>query len=252
MSEKLLSTISSNFKNILRKIVRFPASAQEITDFSQEFRQISFAQSGEDLIIDYIFKLRGISHPSYIDIGANHPFYLSNTAHFYLKGCRGINVEANPNLIIDFTKFRDKDINLNCGVGVREEKLDFFIISDPTLSTFSQPEAEAVTKTGKYSIVENKKIKTYTIEHLLKTYCQGNLPDFLSIDVEGFDFEIIKTIDFDFYKPKVICVESHNYSPIGAGTKREYLIDYIVSKNYHEYADTGLNSILVEKSFWFV
>jgi FkbM family methyltransferase len=252
MTKNLLPRMSSNLKNILKRIVGLPTSAQEISDFSQEFRQISFAQSGEDLIIDYIFKLRGISHPSYIDIGANHPFYLSNTAHFYLKGCRGINVEANPNLIIDFTKFRDKDINLNCGVGVREEKLDFFIISDPTLSTFSQSEADAVTKTGTYSILETKKVKTYTIEHLLKTYCHNYLPDFLSIDVEGFDFEIIKTIDFDLYKPKVICVESHNYSPIGAGNKREDLIDYILSKNYHEYADTGLNSILVEKNFWFI
>lgn len=252
MIEKLLPSMSSNFKNILKRIVRLPTSAQEISEFSQEFRQISFAQSGEDLIIDYIFKLRGISHPSYIDIGANHPFYLSNTAHFYLKGCRGINIEANPNLIINFSKFRDEDINLNCGVGIREEELDFFIISDSTLSTFSQSEAETVTKTGKYSVVEKKKIKTYTIEHLLKTYCQYNLPDFLSIDVEGFDLEIIKTLDFDFYHPKVICVESHNYSPIGAGNKREDLIDYILSKNYHEYADTGLNSILVEKKFWFV
>jgi FkbM family methyltransferase len=218
----------------------------------QEFGAMSFSQSGEDLIIDYLFRLRGISHPSYIDIGANHPFYLSNTAYFYLKGCRGINIEANPDLIDSFIKARSEDINLNCGVGITEEELDFFIINDPTLSTFSQFEAETLIKTGKYHIVETKRIKTYTIASLLRKHCPGKLPDFLSIDIEGLDFEIIQAIDFETFKPKVICVESHNYSPTGSGIRREDLINYILSQGYHEYADTGLNSIFVEKKFWFI
>jgi FkbM family methyltransferase len=218
----------------------------------QEFGSMSFSQSGEDLIIDYLFRLRDISHPSYIDIGANHPFYLSNTAHFYLKGCRGINIEANPDLIDSFAQYRSEDINLNCGVGITEEELDFFIINDPTLSTFSHSEAETLVKTGKYHIVETKRIKTYTIASLLKKHCPGKLPDFLSIDIEGLDFEIIQSIDFGAFKPKVICVESHNYSATGSGIRREDLINYILTQGYHEYADTGLNSIFVEKKFWFI
>ena len=47
----------------------------------------SFSQCGEDLIVNYIFNLRGISLPSYLDIGANHPYFISNTALFHKKGC---------------------------------------------------------------------------------------------------------------------------------------------------------------------
>ena len=72
---------------------------RKITSRKKKVYQLSFSQCGEDLLIDYVFKLRGIAQPSYIDIGANDPFYLNNTAIFYLRGCRGINIEANPKLI---------------------------------------------------------------------------------------------------------------------------------------------------------
>src|SRR5215211_2513715 len=102
--------------------------------------KISYSQCGEDLLIQYLFNLRGIPKPSYIDIGANDPFFLSNTAIFYKKGCRGINIEANPLLIKNFKLHRPEDINLNIGVGPKDDELNFFIINHPTLSTFSKQE----------------------------------------------------------------------------------------------------------------
>lgn len=240
-------------KETLKKIGNINSPSKTVDSQKVQLGKLSFAQSGEDLIIDYIFMLRGIDRPTYIDIGANHPFYLSNTALFYLKGCRGINIEANPVLLQPFNDFRRGDINLNCGVGVTDEvELDFFILNDPTLSTFSASEVEKFLKTRKYSLIETKKIKIFTIGFLLKKYFNGKSPDFISIDVEGLDFEIVKTINFDLYKPKLICVESHDYSPIGSGRRREELIKYIISKGYYEYADTGLNSIFVRNDFWFI
>ena len=76
----------------------------------------SYSQCGEDLLVQYIFNLRGIQKPSYIDIGANHPYFLSNTALFYEKGSRGINIEANPQLAENFKTHRPEDINLNIGI----------------------------------------------------------------------------------------------------------------------------------------
>src|ERR1700722_12304583 len=116
------------------------------------FKKTSYAQSGEDLIVDFIFNHIGISNPSYLDIGAHHPFYLSNTAHFYEKGCKGINIEPDPELFKLFTHYRKDDLNLNIGIGAGKGNADFYIISTPTLNTFSKHEAEHYINEGDYRI----------------------------------------------------------------------------------------------------
>ena len=216
------------------------------------FGNMSFSQCGEDLIIQYIFNLRGISKPTYIDIGANDPFSISNTALFYKKGCRGINIEANPNLIARFHRYRPDDVNLNIGVGSRNDKLNFHIMSDPTLSSFSKEECDNYISTGKYNLVETKLLSLVTIKEIIDKYCNGTFPDFMSLDAEGMDYEILKSIDFHGSVPKVICVESAEYSSIGAGDRRTELIDFLVDKGYYEYANTNLNAIMVKRDFWFI
>ena len=211
----------------------------------------SFSQCGEDLIIQYIFLLRGIKKPSYIDIGANHPFFISNTALFYKIGCRGVNIEANPDLIRDFKRYRRRDINLNMGVSSKREELDFYIMSDNTLSTFSKQESDSMVLNGA-RLKEVKKVKLSSLEEILNKYCNGVFPDFMSIDVEGLDFKILKSINYDRETPKVICVEAAEYSPVGAGARRSDLINFLVSKGYYEYANTNLNAIMVRKDFWFI
>ena len=212
----------------------------------------SYSQCGEDLIVDYIFKLRNMPFPRYLDIGANDPFFLSNTALFYKKGCSGINIEANPKLLQKFRRFRSRDININVGIGPYEAELDFYIIDDPTLSTFSKEEAESLVATGKFKLLAVEKVKLITIEQLIHQYCGGIFPDFLSLDVEGLDFDILRSVPFEKYAPKVICVEAAEYSPTGAGARRDDIIDFLVSKGYYEYANTNLNAIMVKKDFWFI
>lgn len=216
------------------------------------FQNISYSQCGEDLIIKYIFKLRGINKPSYIDIGANDPFFINNTAIFYKEGCRGINIEANPNLIESFFNNRSEDVNLNIGIGNKEDFLDFYIMNDPTLSSFSKEECNNYIKTGKYKLAETKKIKLITLKHVIDKHNSGVFPDFMSLDAEGMDFEILQSIDFNKTSPKVICVEAAEYSPIGAGERRSELINFLVNKGYYEYANTNLNAIMVRSDFWFI
>lgn len=215
-----------------------------------QFSKASFSQSGEDMIIDYIFKLRDVEKPSYIDIGANHPFYLNNTAYFYKKGCRGVNIEANPQLIESFNTHRPKDININIGVADRDDEMDFYIMSDNTLSSFAKIEVDKMIENGK-SLHSTIKVKLTTIHNIITKYCDGIFPDLLTIDVEGLDFEILKTIDYNLNFPKVICVEAAEYSVNGSGAKRTELINFLMNKNYYEYANTNLNAIMVRKDFWF-
>ena len=223
-----------------------------LPELSIAWESKSYSQCGEDILVNYIFQLRGITHPSYIDIGANHPFLLSNTALFYKNGCRGINIEANPYLINNFIKQRQKDINLNIGIGSEKGKLDFYIMNDPTLSSFSKAECTNYCKTNKYFIKEIKPIEITTINSVLQNHFNGKFPDFLSIDIEGLDFEVLTSIDYSKDYPKIICVEAAEYSPIGAGKRRTELVDFLVSKGYYEYANTNLNAIMVKNEFWFI
>lgn len=212
---------------------------------------ISYSQCGEDLIVQYIFTLRGIAKPSYLDIGAHHPLALSNTALFYKKGCRGINIEANPNLIKYFKRLRPKDISINVGVGAVESVMSFYIMEDSTLSTFSEPESTKMIAAGK-KLREIIKVPVLPINNVIQKYSHGQFPDFLSLDVEGIDFEILKGIQFNSSYPKIICVEAAEYSPIGAGRRKTEIIDFLQSKGYFEYANTNLNAIMVKNEFWFI
>jgi FkbM family methyltransferase len=147
----------------------------------------SYSQCGEDLIVKYIFDVIGISNPSYLDIGAHHPFSLSNTALFYKMGSRGVNVEPDPVLFLEIAHNRKRDINLNIGVAEKEGILDFYIIDNPVLNTFSKKEADEYCQKGEYKILKTLKVKVISPQQLIADYCNNEFPQFLSIDAEGID-----------------------------------------------------------------
>lgn len=211
-----------------------------------------YSQLGEDLIVRHIFLQLGIFKPVYIDIGAHHPSFLNNTFLFYRNGASGLNIEPDPFLFKEIAKKRPRDINLNVGVSFngQEEKKDFYIMSARSLNTFSKVEAERVQAFGSYSITEVTKVPTVNINNVFKDYFKNGRIDFLTVDVEGLDFEIIKTIDFDLIKPKVICIETLSYAEDKSEQKNQTLIDYITAKNYFVYADTYVNTILVDAAVW--
>ncbi len=200
--------------------------------------------------MDGIFQMRGIFKPTYIDLGANDPFKLNNTAIFYLRGGRGMNVEANPNLIGAFKKWRPDDINLSIGVGDEIAELDFFIMEDDTFSTFSLNERDRMVACG-HKFLRAEKVQVRPLSWILEEYAEGLFPDFLSLDVEGLDLQILNSIDWARSSPKVVCVEAAEYSQTGCGARREELIRYLESQKYFEYANTNLNAIMVRRDFWF-
>jgi FkbM family methyltransferase len=234
--------------NLLKRSKRwYRSKLQRLRD---SYSTPSFSQCGEDVIVDYLFRLRGMDQPSYIDIGANHPFVLSNTARFHQRGCRGVNVDPNPNAIRLFNKHRRSDINLNVGIGDRSGESDFFVMEDHTLSTFSASERDYLESHGQRT-AGVEKVQIMTLPEVIDRYCGGEFPDFMSLDVEGLELPILSTIDFDNCFPKVICIEIAEYSPVGAGARRTDLFDFLLGKHYCEYAHTNLNAIMVREQFWF-
>lgn len=215
-----------------------------------EFQKKSYSQCGEDLIVKFIFDNLNIKTPTYIDIGAHHPFYINNTALFYENGSVGINIEPDPLLFKAFLEHRKKDTNLNIGISNTEDILDFYVISSPTLNTFSKEEAHNYEKEGEFKILNIEKIKVNTLSNVLNEFSNGIFPQFLSIDAEGIDELIIKDIDFEKNYPIVICIETISFSTTGNGKKNNEIIRFIEEKGYICYADTNINSIFVRKSDW--
>jgi len=212
--------------------------------------KVSYAQSGEDLIIDFVFKTVGINKPSYIDIGAYDPYKFSNTAFFYLNGSRGINIEPNPKQYERFVRYRGEDTNLNIGISDRAGELDYYFMDSPTLNTFSQTEAERYEREEGHKIIDTKKIKVDTIESVVNSYCNKLFPDLLTIDAEGRDKMILQSIDYNNNFPSIICLETLSYSQKGKEMKDRELIDYLIDKGYFLYADTYINSIFVREEIW--
>lgn len=166
----------------------------------QHFGHLTYSQHGEDLMICNLFALMKIKNPSYLDIGAHHPFNISNTALLYARGSRGVNVEANPNLIYEFKKNRPLDKTLSVGIGIESAYKDFYMFDDFSgLNTFVKDEAFKI----------NKVINLYvcTMNDIVNVHCEERFPDFLTMDVEGLDYNILRYADFSKSNPKIICVE---------------------------------------------
>ena len=174
--------MTSIFKRIAKKLFRHNKKSDKV-----QFLKKSYSQCGEDLIVKFIFDILKIKNPSYIDIGAHHPYYISNSALFYESGSRGVNIEPDPVLFKNFLSARIKDVNLNIGIGAKNEILDFYVISEPSLNTFSKIEADNYKFQGNYTITKIEKINVRTINDIIDEYFKGIFPDFLSLDAEGVD-----------------------------------------------------------------
>jgi len=211
----------------------------------QAFGHITYAQFGEDLIIANIFSMLGIQRPSYLDVGAHHPIKISNTALFYLRGSRGVNVEANPNCIDEFRGLRPEDVNLNVGVGPMRGTLDFYYIDDWSgRNTFDRKAAEEfVAANPQFKISKIEKIPVVTLDHIVAENMAGKWPDFLSIDIEGMDFAVIESAHLGRDAPSVICVEAVSGSGSDASKP---LANLLKTRGYAPFCRTVGNVIFVQ------
>jgi len=169
--------------------------------------EYSWAQEGEDRILGRFFGEQQSGF--YIDVGAHHPKRFSNTFAFYKRGWRGINIDAMPGSMRAFNKFRQRDINLEMGVGLDSCVLDYYLFNEPALNGFSKEISdERHFSASDYRIL--KIIPVYIRPHsqILDEYLpKGQVIDFMSIDVEGLDYDVLKSSNWKKYRPKIILVE---------------------------------------------
>ena len=166
----------------------------------------SYSQEGEDMILRRIFENQKTGF--YVDVGAHHPKRFSNTYHFYKKGWSGINVDAMPGSTNLFNKIRPRDINLEIAISDARETRTYYIFNEPALNGFSKELSVARNGLNNYKIILEKEIETKTLYEVLEKYLQKDQSiDFMSIDVEGMDYKVLKSNDWGKYRPKIILIE---------------------------------------------
>lgn len=216
------------------------------TPFHSQFQNLSFAQEGEDMILARYFenKEKGV----FIDVGSHHPYRFSNTFLFYMKGWRGINIDPLPESKILFDQYRPEDENYCVGISNSESTLTYYMFNEPALNTFDKSEASRKDgiDNGRYYIID--KISTLT-QKLSKTLDNSKFDlsqiDFLSIDVEGFDIDVLESNDWEKYQPKMILIEELNTN-ITTVIEKSNIYKYLTSKGYNLYYKTVNTSFYVK------
>ena len=165
---------------------------------------ITYAQNFEDVMLARIF--RGRTDGFYVDVGAGDPVELSVTKWFYDLGWNGINIEPSPTFYPKLVAERARDINLNCGAGAIEEDAQYFQLSASELSSFD-PDVRARAEAAGMQVVP-RTVEVLPLTTILDRHSDGRVIDFLKIDVEGWEREVLAGLDLQRYRPTVIIVEA--------------------------------------------
>ena len=163
----------------------------------------SYSFGGCDLLIDYIFKSK--KKGFYLDVGCQHPVSNNNTYLLYKRGWNGMNIDLDQKNIRLFNLERTKDINVCKCISSDNTDKDLFFFHPG--SPINSLEKKTIKNKSNFSL---KKIKTFTLNSILKDYNIKNI-DYFNLDVEGHELEVLKNFDIKLYKPNIVSVEFIDY-----------------------------------------
>jgi FkbM family methyltransferase len=170
----------------------------------------SYAQCGEDQIVYFILQYLNVRKRDYLDVGAWHPILNNNTYLFYRLGFRGLLIEPNVALCKKLREVRPEDRVLEAGIGVTSiREADYYVMTKSSWNTFSKEEAEhqAKVSNGTEGIKKVIKMPLLDINQVMAEHFK-RAPAFLSVDTQGLELAILKSIDFGRFRPEVICAET--------------------------------------------
>ena len=202
----------------------------------------SFSIGAEDLVLMHL--LQDMQSGFYVDIGAFHPEKHSNTFALYRYGWSGINIDAMPGVMQEFSKQRPRDINLEIGVAEKEGMLDFFIDSENGLfNGFDNSFQKTLTSHN----VKKVSVKTKPLAQILVE----NLPknrgvDLLMVDVEGLELTVLASNNWEKFRPRVILIE--DFTSFVDELPANPCVQFLLSKGYRVLHKTPNGIIFLENS----
>lgn len=204
------------------------------------YNKNSFSQFEEDLFIKNYFKNE--KKGFFIDIGCHHPFKGNNTYLLYKSGWSGINIDLNKLSIDLFNIARPKDINICTAISEKEGEIEYYLPNNNPLSseiTIDKKFSNILKKHhgNQYKSYRTKSVTWKSIKDKYLSFLEKI--DFFKIDIEGSDLQVLKSIDLENLKIKLIMVEASHLDT----QNRNEIIYYLKSNNYKIIFDNELNVI---------
>ena len=207
------------------------------------FPKKSYSLFQEDLFIKNYF--RNKSKGFYIDVGCYHPLEGNNTHLLHAKGWKGMNLDINFYSIEMFKFLRKKDINIHSGISLKKEKLTMYYRKEINmLNTLDKKIAKIHFRNG----FKKRNVQVNTLNYFISKYFKKlEKIDFLNIDVEGVELNVLKSLNFKQYKPQLVCIEIHN-------SKNMYdtNYDYLKSNSIYKYLINKKYKVVWKKKYSFI
>lgn len=186
----------------------------------------------------------------YVDVGAHHPTRFSNTYFFYLNGWRGINIEPTPGTSRLFNRYRPRDKNLEIGIATVKSRRTFFMFNESALNTFDESNAIRTLESTSYSLISKQDIQVKPLSEVLSDHLSESQEiDFLSIDAEGSDVDVLHSNDWHRYRPKVVLFEDNGVAK-GEDERLASGYDLLSLNGYRLWARTSRTAICLLSSLF--
>lgn len=196
----------------------------------------TFSQFGEDT--DILSRLG--SNGLYIDVGANHPFKASNTYLLYLSGWHGLVVEPIKSHCEQHRSTRPRDICLNAAAGRSASTGCFHELNPTGFSTFDTAAAASLVSERRAVPVGEYEVSVVPLAQAWNDAFGSRRPDFVSIDTEGFELEVLAGADLEQLAPKLVLLEFESAVDHG---RRQKLIDVMGATGYRLVGEFGVNGL---------
>jgi FkbM family methyltransferase len=205
----------------------------------------SYAQCGEDQVVFFMLKYLNVRKKDYLDIGAWAPILNNNTYLLYSMGYRGLLIEPNIDACKKLREVRPGDKVLEAGIGVSSvREADYYVMTKSSWNTFSKEEAERQVKVSNNTVLIKEVIKMplLDINQVMDEHFQ-RAPAFVSVDTQGLELAILKSIDYGRFRPEIICAET-----LVTGTNQlvPEVAEFMQTKGYVVRGMTLVNTIFVD------
>lgn len=200
---------------------------------------LSFAQNFEDVFVHRCFGARDTG--IYIDVGASAPVKDSVTYASYLRGWRGLNIEPIPDRILELRRFRPRDVNILGAVGSRRRPETLYRTEGVGgLSTFERSYVDHLITAGRP--VEEVTVAVCTLDEICLEHSIADV-QFLKVDVEGREEEVLRGISFVRCRPELLIIEAIH--PNSREDRSTSWLTHCKRNEYHEVYNDGLNKFLL-------